>query len=143
MLIARATGELSRLIASDALHGVPYTAEELRDSQPRMTAVQAGAPVTAAEILGEVGPEPQALAAGADPVADPAAEGTEEPVDGEVFDEAAALWSDILDAADDKHGWSAEQTEAEFLKGSVGVPVDVAPIETLQAFHAHLTGGAA
>lgn len=29
MLIARATGELSRLIAADALHGMPYAAEEL------------------------------------------------------------------------------------------------------------------
>jgi hypothetical protein len=32
MLVARATGELCRLIASDTLHAVPYTAEELRDS---------------------------------------------------------------------------------------------------------------
>jgi hypothetical protein len=29
MLIARATGEICRLIASDALHGMPYVAEEL------------------------------------------------------------------------------------------------------------------
>lgn len=29
MLVARATGELCRLIASDALHGMPYAAEEL------------------------------------------------------------------------------------------------------------------
>jgi hypothetical protein len=29
MLIARATGEVCRLIASDALHGMPYVAEEL------------------------------------------------------------------------------------------------------------------
>jgi hypothetical protein len=29
MLVARATGELCRLIASDALHGLPYAAEEL------------------------------------------------------------------------------------------------------------------
>ena len=34
MLIARATGELCRLIASDVLHGVPYTAEELHDTTP-------------------------------------------------------------------------------------------------------------
>lgn len=30
MLVARATGELCRLIASDALHGMPYAAEELQ-----------------------------------------------------------------------------------------------------------------
>lgn len=54
MLVARATGEIARLIASDALHGVPYSVEELRDSAPRVTAVQVGAPATAAEILGTV-----------------------------------------------------------------------------------------
>lgn len=32
MLVARATGEICRLIASDVLHGVPYTTEELEDS---------------------------------------------------------------------------------------------------------------
>lgn len=31
MLIARATGEICRLIAADVLHGVPYTSEELTD----------------------------------------------------------------------------------------------------------------
>ncbi|MGW2371771.1 hypothetical protein [Kitasatospora sp. NPDC001683] len=145
MLVARATGEICRLVASDALHGVPYTVEELRDSRPQITAVQAGAPVTATEILSRRGPAPQEIA--------PAAEsgdatgtdgpGDVEPVDGEVYDEAAKLWDDILDAADDKHGWSAEKTESEFLKGSVGVPAALAPLDTLRAFHAHLMGGAA
>ncbi|MFG3046317.1 hypothetical protein ACGFZR_15475 [Streptomyces sp. NPDC048241] len=32
MLVARATGELCRLIASDALHGMPYVSEELSDT---------------------------------------------------------------------------------------------------------------
>lgn len=31
MLVARATGEICRLIASDVLHGMPYVAEELGD----------------------------------------------------------------------------------------------------------------
>lgn len=52
MLVARATGEICRLIASDVLHAVPYTSEELRDTEPKWTAVQVGAPATAAEILG-------------------------------------------------------------------------------------------
>lgn len=142
MLIARATGEIARLIASDAIHGIPYTAEELRDSQPRVTAVQAGAPVTAAEILSRRGPAPQAIEAPVeDTTAEPAGD-ADEVVEPETYDEAAALWDDILAAADDQHGWSAEQTEREFLKGSEGVPVSEAPIATLQAFHAHLTGGA-
>lgn len=145
MLVARATGEISRLVASDALHGVPYTAEELRDSQPRLTAVQEGAPVTAAEILSRRGPTPQEIAPAGEAGGDSAGEasGADESVEGEVYDAAAALWDDILDAADDKHGWSVEKTEAEFMKGSVGVPVAIAPLETLQAFHAHLIGGAA
>lgn len=52
MLVARATGEICRLIASDVLHAVPYTSEELRDTEPKWTAVQVGSPATAAEILG-------------------------------------------------------------------------------------------
>jgi hypothetical protein len=39
MLIARATGEICRLVASDALHGMPYAAEEL-DAQQRITVEQ-------------------------------------------------------------------------------------------------------
>jgi hypothetical protein len=141
MLIARATGEMARLIASDALHGVPYTAEELRDSQPRMAAAQVGAPVTAAEILSRRGPAPQEIAPSDEPAAGEAGDDSETVV-GEVYDEAAALWDQIV-AAGAERGWSAEETEREFVKGSVGVPVAMAPVETLQAFHAHLTGGAA
>lgn len=54
MLIARATGEVCRLIASDALHAMPYAAEELdtddRREQERGTH---STRVTAAEIRGE------------------------------------------------------------------------------------------
>ena len=56
MLVARATGELCRLIAADVLYAMPYAAEELA-SEAVATAVRApSAPVTAAEILGEGGP---------------------------------------------------------------------------------------
>jgi hypothetical protein len=152
MLIARATGELCRLIAADAIHGVPYTAEELRDSEPKVTAVQAGAPATAAEILARRGkPAPQELMQ----AADPAEEETEavadesEPVDGELLDEddterdeGAELWGQILTVTEER-GWTAEQTKREFEKGSEGVPPEMAPIATLQGFLNHLTGGAA
>jgi hypothetical protein len=45
MLVARATGELCRLIAADVLHGMPYAAEEIEgtahaeivDEKPRLT----------------------------------------------------------------------------------------------------------
>jgi hypothetical protein len=52
MLVARATGELCRLVASDVLHAMPYNAEELHDSieAPEQTRV------TGAEILAQVRP---------------------------------------------------------------------------------------
>lgn len=46
MLVARATGELCRLIASDVLHGMPYAVEELDAST-----VQRGAPVVERQPL--------------------------------------------------------------------------------------------
>lgn len=50
MLIARATGELCRLIASDVLFAMPYTSEELETSD-EFEAVAATPRVTATEIL--------------------------------------------------------------------------------------------
>lgn len=49
MLVARATGEICRLIASDVLHAMPYNAEELRDSEDAEEPV-ARARVSLAEI---------------------------------------------------------------------------------------------
>lgn len=49
MLIARATGETCRLVASDVLHAMPYNAEELRDSEDADEPV-VKARVTVAEI---------------------------------------------------------------------------------------------
>lgn len=64
MLTARATGEVCRLIASDALHGIPYAVEELDDREPIRAVVEAGPRVTAAEILGRPAePEPTPVAA--------------------------------------------------------------------------------
>ncbi|MFC5184407.1 hypothetical protein [Actinomadura harenae] len=57
MLIARATGEICRLIAADVLYAAPYVAEEL-DGAGRPSPVVTAAPVTAAEILAEPEPEP-------------------------------------------------------------------------------------
>lgn len=63
MLVARATGEICRLTASDVLHAMPYNAEELRDSEE---VAEVPARVTAAEILGSIAPartEPAAIEA--------------------------------------------------------------------------------
>lgn len=63
MLVARATGELCRLIAADVLFAVPYASEELDgDSHSQPVQVASSRPVTAAEIRGEAplqSPQPE------------------------------------------------------------------------------------
>jgi hypothetical protein len=65
MLIARATGELCRLIASDALHGLPYAAEEV-DGYVHGEIAPAKAPLSVAQLTA---PAPQLAA---DTAAEPA-----------------------------------------------------------------------
>ncbi|MFI6813740.1 hypothetical protein ACIBG7_15070 [Nonomuraea sp. NPDC050328] len=62
MLIARATGEICRLIASDVLHAMPYAAEELETDATFYTAeVVPGGRVTSEEVLrGRGQPNPAA-----------------------------------------------------------------------------------
>lgn len=62
MLVARATSEASRWVASDAIMGMPYSAEELRDQEGAVEATTPTGRVTAAEILGAQ-PEPPAVKA--------------------------------------------------------------------------------
>lgn len=55
MLIARATSDLARRVAADAILGIPYSAEEVRDSDvtiPGELAAPAPPRVTSAEITG-------------------------------------------------------------------------------------------
>ncbi|GHH29969.1 hypothetical protein [Streptomyces rubradiris] len=84
MLVARATGEICRLIASDVLHGMPYVAEELGDF-----------------VHGELVPQkaPLSVAAITAPVPAPAPQqpdGEPEAIDVETDADAAAdaLWDD-------------------------------------------------
>lgn len=77
MLVARATGEVCRLIASDVLHAMPYAAEELDGYSTRAPKQErAAGTVTAAEILGTptAGPEPHAEASEPAGPAEPTAE---------------------------------------------------------------------
>jgi hypothetical protein len=75
MLVARATGEICRLVASDALYAMPYAAEELRDGDRLPDGgVPASVRVTAEEVLGrpvslarEDVETPRAIEASADP----------------------------------------------------------------------------
>jgi len=76
MLVARVTSEAARRVASDAILGIPYSSEELRDS-PDLVAVPPAKRVTAAEVTAKRAkpqhlptppPEPQ-------PVPEPVPEG--------------------------------------------------------------------
>jgi hypothetical protein len=60
MLINRATGEICRLVASDALHGMPYAAEELDGYTHGEAVQQKRAPLSIATLTGT--PEPAATA---------------------------------------------------------------------------------
>lgn len=90
MLVARATGEICRLIAADVLYAAPYVAEELDGEHGRPTPT-----VSAAEILGTPAPEPDsqrpAVQAGAEELPDA------EPPDPD--EEAAAEY------AQERDGW--------------------------------------
>lgn len=99
MLIARATGELCRLIASDVLHGLPYAAEEL-DGRPNIT-VQQVAPA-----------KPLSVAALTAPIAAPEQSTGSEP--------AAA---DDADTTDDT-GWQPDDTDTD---GALWPPVNQPP----------------
>lgn len=62
MLIARATGEICRLVAADALHGMPYVAEELGGYVHGEIVQQKQAPLSVAALTApaeQARPEPQ------------------------------------------------------------------------------------
>jgi hypothetical protein len=62
MLINRATGEICRLVAADALHGMPYAAEELDGYVHGEAVQQKRAPLSVAALTGAPTPEPAATA---------------------------------------------------------------------------------
>jgi hypothetical protein len=62
MLVARATGELCRLIASDALHGMPYVSEEL-GGVAHAELVPQKAPLSVAALTASTAPPAPAPAA--------------------------------------------------------------------------------
>lgn len=142
MLIARATGEISRLIAADVLFAMPYTAEELRESTSfdRPAAVQSS-PVTLEEIVGA----PETAAPASAPVSESGtvqveAEAAAPEVDDR--DEWSQVWSEISVAAQ-AQGWSKEYTEQQFAELNDGLQVGSADVSDLRAFLVHMTGGAA
>jgi hypothetical protein len=88
MLVARATGEICRLIASDVLYAVPYTSEELRDADHTTYEVRpAAAPLSVAALTAPT-PAPQPAAVEA-----PAVPTTDDDEDDGLWDEDAATGS--------------------------------------------------
>lgn len=138
MLVARATGEICRLVASDALHGINYNADELRDSQPRVTAVQAGAPVTATEILSRRSPAPQEITPAAEDTAptDDSSEPQPEQPQPQLTNWQKA-WMDVVAQAK-ALGWDRARMEAEFEKANDNLPINDASVEDLTAFVEYL-----
>ncbi|MFJ2630914.1 hypothetical protein ACIO6U_02980 [Streptomyces sp. NPDC087422] len=75
MLVARATGELCRLIASDVLHGMPYAAEELSGTTEVTVEQVRAAPLSVAQLTAAPTPASQPVAQ--PDVVDPAADDAE------------------------------------------------------------------
>jgi hypothetical protein len=91
MLINRATGEICRLVASDALHGMPYAAEELDGYVHGEVVQQKRAPLSVAALTA---PAPQAAAG-------PQPESTDV-VDVDTDDEHAAAVRELRDFGADQ-----------------------------------------
>lgn len=87
MLIARATGEICRLVASDALHGMPYVAEELDGFVHGEAAQPKRAPLSVAALTA---PAPAAELDGSDVV------------DVDTDDDHAAAVQELRDFADEQ-----------------------------------------
>lgn len=138
MLIARATGEICRLIAADVLFAMPYAAEEIgaAPSWDRAPAAPASR-VTFEEI---VGAEPPVIPDAPSPEAEPSVDAIDE--ESLVADDWFQAWSEIGTAAQER-GWSKEYTEQQFADLNDGLQVGAADVSDLQAFLAFMTGGAA
>lgn len=101
MLIARATAEVCRWVASDAIMGMPYSSEEIRDSDGAFEPRPAPQRVTTAEILAQAdepvtaGPQPQPQAASEPAPADASM------VSRRQQNRMFALWTDLGYGGDD------------------------------------------
>lgn len=99
MLVARATGELSRLIASDALHGMAYVSEELEGTVHAELAPQK-APLSVAALTNP--PTPPGVQR---PLPAPA----DEPAYSVARDDTTTSGDWDQDAIDDSTDWTPEQ----------------------------------
>lgn len=118
MLVARATGELCRLIAADVLYAMPYAAEELDETTHTVEAVSNGR-VTRDEILGRAAPSAPATPA---PAGQP---GDDQGADSSQLREMNILMSQLGITGHTGKGSTALNDEARFawLTDFLGVPV--------------------
>lgn len=144
MLVARATGEICRLIASDVLFAMPYAAEELGDpGEQGEAAPAAGGRVTTAEILGR-GTTNGAQPAQTPAVARPSAELVDRgPVDDRQLRELNILMSDCGITSHSGKGSTALNDTARFawLADFLGHPVGSTKeltFDEASRLHAHL-----
>lgn len=93
MLIARATGEICRLIAADALHGMPYVAEELDGYVHGEVVQQKQAPLSVAAFTAPVSQSANEAAAAVEPA---------DVVDVDTDDEHAAAVQELRDFANEQ-----------------------------------------
>lgn len=136
MLIARATGEICRLVAADALHGMPYVAEELGGYVHGEIIQQKQAPLSLASLT----------APAATPAPEPQQRDASDVVDVDTDDEHAA-------AVQALHAFGREQQidDIDLLAyEALGAPVEHVSAQAirdltakLRAAAANQTGGAA
>jgi hypothetical protein len=139
MLVARATAECCRLVAADALLGIPYAVEEIADGvidEPRMPAEETPA-VSSRTAQRRSAPKATASRSGrARPVAQPAGpplpgedDSQELPVDDR---EARAGQLTRLGATFAEHGITDRATRLEIVRALVGRPVQSSAELTLR-----------
>ncbi|MER5461617.1 hypothetical protein ABT010_13205 [Streptomyces sp. NPDC002668] len=135
MLIARATGEICRLIAADALHGMPYVAEELDGYVHGEVVQQKQAPLSVAALTAparQTEPEPP--------------QESSDVVDVDTDDEHTAAIQELRDFGDDEGVEDIDLLAHEAL----GAPIEHVSakairdlVEKLRAAAAARKGGAA
>ncbi|MGW5636679.1 hypothetical protein [Streptomyces sp. NPDC003832] len=129
MLIARATGEICRLIAADALHGMPYVAEELDGYVHGEVVQQKRAPLSVAALTSSA---PQATV--------PEAPADEDVVDVDTDDDHTAAVQELREFA---AGQGIEGDVDALAYEALGAPLDDVAAGAIRDLTAKLRAAAA
>ncbi len=132
MLVARATAECARLIASDVLLGMPYAVEELEDDSEAVDAAPPAARKRAATAQRRLAPAPDAAetqaAAGDHPTPPPPVPVDEPPFDDVVETTPAAAASAPYTEHPDRVAATAPLPEPEPAQDDSGPPPEPPPV---------------